>query len=126
MFVSSFVLNIFFMNLPVEGEPVEFTAYFKGGFKQHLAGLAGGVIFYLGLLSGMVATSVQETLQPSQMVRIILSHGSPVVAALLGVVLWRELKDSDMRVKILTALMIMLFLGGLAMIGLAPMYLRAS
>jgi hypothetical protein len=31
-----------------------------------------------------------------------------------------------MRVKVLAGLMIILFVGGLAMIGLAPMYLRAT
>jgi len=42
----------------------------------------------------------------------------------LGIVVWREIKGSDPRVKILAALMIVLFVCGLAMIGLAPMYLR--
>jgi glucose uptake protein len=114
------------MNLPVEGEPVEFTAYFKSGVKRHLVGLLGGVLFYLGLLSGMVSTSVPETLQPNPLVRLILAQGSPVIAALLGIIVWHELKGGDMRVKVLTGLMIILFVGGLAMIGLAPMYLRAT
>ena len=126
MFASSFVFNIFFMNLPVEGEPVEFTAYFKSRVPQHLAGMLGGILFYLGLLGGMVSTAVPETLQPNPLLRLILSQSSPVVAALIGIVVWRELKGGDMRVKVLAGLMVILFLGGLAMIGLAPMYLRAS
>jgi glucose uptake protein len=126
MFASSLVFNIFFMNLPVDGEPIEFTAYFKTAIKQHVAGLLGGILFYLGLLAGMVGTAVPETLQPNPLLRLILNQGSPVVAALLGIVVWHELRGGDMRVKVLAGLMIILFLGGLAMIGLAPMYLRAT
>jgi len=35
---STFVYNLFFMNLPVEGEPLELLEYFKGGFAVHWAG----------------------------------------------------------------------------------------
>ena len=38
VFFSTFVYKIFFMNLPVEGEPVEFGEYFNGRLRQHLAG----------------------------------------------------------------------------------------
>jgi glucose uptake protein len=126
VFFSSFIFNIFFMNLPVEGQPVEFSAYFKSRPVQHICGLLGGVLWFGGVVSGMVATSVPETLQPGPMVRLFLSQASPVVAALLGIIVWRELKESDMRVKILAALMIILFVCGLAMIGLSPMYVRKT
>ena len=72
------------------------------------------------------STAVPETLQPNPMIRLILSQSVAVVAALLGILVWNELKDSDMRVRFLAGLMFVLFLGGLAMIGLAPMYLRAT
>ena len=98
----------------------------KSSVKQHLTGVFGGVLFYLGVLSGMVSTAVPETLQPNPLVRLILAQGSPVIAAVLGIIVWRELKGGDMRVKVLAGLMIILFVGGLAMIGLAPMYLRAT
>jgi glucose uptake protein len=126
VFFSSFVFNIFFMNLPVEGQPVEFSEYFKSRPFQHIAGLLGGVLWYGGVVAGMVATQVPETLQPAPIVRLFLSQASPVVAALLGIIVWRELKESDMRVKILAALMIILFVCGLAMIGLSPMYVRKT
>jgi glucose uptake protein len=122
VFLSSFVFNIFFMNLPVEGEPAEFAAYFKGKLKQHLMGLLGGVLWYSGLLGAMVATHVPETLQPAPLPRFLLSHGSAIAAAIFGILFLRELRGSDMRVKVLAVLMITLFACGLAMIGLSPTY----
>jgi glucose uptake protein len=124
VFFSTFAFNIFFMNLPVEGDPVEFSEYFKSRPKQHLLGLLGGVIWFTGTLAGLVSISVPETLQPAVPARFLMAQGSAIIAALLGIVVWREIKGSDVRVKILAGLMIVLFVCGLAMIGLAPLYLR--
>ena len=124
VFFSTFVYNIFFINLPIEGDPLEFTAYFKGRRGQHILGILGGILWCAGLEAGMVSTAVPEALQPSPLVRLLLSQGSPIVAALVGIVILRELRGSDMRVKVLAGLMIILFVTGLAMIGLSPAYLR--
>ena len=124
VFFSTFVYEIFFMNLPVEGEPVEFGAYLNGRLGQHLAGLASGFIWYTGMLPAWVCTSVPETMQGGSTLRFMLAQGSPVLAALWGIVVFREFKNSDMRVKLLGTLMLVLFLCGMAMIGLAPALLR--
>ena len=124
MFFSSFVFDIFFMNLPVEGEPVEFSEYFKGRAKQHLAGLASGFILYSGMVLALICTSVPETLRGGPMLRFMLAAGSPVLAALWGILVFREFKNSDMRVNILGTLMLALYLCGIAMIGLAPALLQ--
>ena len=54
VFFSTFVFNLFFMNLPVEGEPLEFLDYFKGLPKQHLLGVAGGIIWCAGTIANFV------------------------------------------------------------------------
>ena len=46
------------------------------------------------------------------------------MAALWGIVVFREFKTSDIRVKLMGTLMLVLFLCGLCMIGLAPLLLR--
>jgi glucose uptake protein len=124
IFFSSFVFDIFFMNLPVEGEPVEFGWYLKGGLKQHLSGLASGFIWYTGIVSAWVCSSVPETMQGAPLPRFLLAQGSPVLAALWGILVFREFKASDIRVKLMGTLMLVLFLCGLCMIGLAPLLLR--
>jgi glucose uptake protein len=124
VFFSSFVFDIFFMNLPVEGDPVEFGWYLNGGLKQHLSGLASGFIWYTGLLSAWVCTSVPEAIQGTPLPRFLMAQGSPVLAALWGILVFREFKNSDIRVKLMGTLMLVLFLCGLCMIGLAPLLLR--
>jgi glucose uptake protein len=120
MFFSSFAFDIFFINLPVEGEMIEIPEYLKGKARQHVFGLVSGAMWYTALLGMMVATSVSDTIQPGPFVSTLLSQGAAVLAAILGVTIWNELKGADMRVRILTALMLILYVTGLAMTGLAP------
>jgi glucose uptake protein len=54
----------------------------------------------------------------------MLAQGAPVLAALWGIVVFREFKNSDLRVKLMGTLMLVLFLCGMAMIGLAPLFLH--
>jgi glucose uptake protein len=124
VFFSSFVFDIFFMNLPVEGDPVEFGWYLNGGLKQHLSGFVSGFVWYTGMVSAWVCTSVPEAMQGEPLPRFLLAQGSPVLAALWGILVFREFKNSDIRVKLLGTLMLVLFLCGLCMIGLAPLLLR--
>jgi len=124
VFFSSFVYDIFFMNLPVEGDPAEFGWYLNGSLKQHLSGLASGFLWYTGIVSAWVCTSVPEAMQGAPLPRFLLAQGSPVLAALWGIVVFREFKNSDIRVKLMGTLMLVLFLCGLCMIGLAPLLLR--
>ena len=112
------------MNLPVEGEPVEFGAWLGGRLKQHLLGVASGFVWYAGMLSAWVCASVPETIQGGSLPRFVLAQASPVLAALWGMLVFREFKTSDMRVKVMGTLMVVMFLLGLAMIGLAPQLLR--
>lgn len=124
VFISTFVYNIFLMNLPVQDEPLDFSAYFAGGMGKHLLGLIAGIVWYSGVVAAWVGISTPEQLLPGVFTRFMLAQGAPVVAALLGLVIWREFRAGDMRTKILALLMLALFICGLAMIGLAPMYLR--
>jgi glucose uptake protein len=123
VFLSSFVFDIFFINLPVEGEPVEFGWYLKGKMKQHLTGLGSGFVWYTGLLLALVCTSLPAAMQGEPTLRFMMAQGSPVLAALWGILVFREFKNSDVRVKVLGTLMLVLFVCGLAMIGLAPQLL---
>jgi glucose uptake protein len=124
IFLSTFVYEMFFMNLPVEGEPVEFGEYLNGRMGQHLAGLVSGFVWLGGLLSLLVATSVPEVTQASSTLRFMLAQGFPVLAALWGILVFREFKNGDIRVKLLGTLTLVLFVCGMAMIGLAPVLLR--
>jgi glucose uptake protein len=126
IFVTTPVLSIFFMNLPVEGEPIDFTMIFSSKWRQHVLGLTGGVLWCIGMLAAMVAISVPEQIQGDALLRYILRQAWPLVAALWGMLVFREFKGSDTPVKILGLLMMVLYLCGLGMIALAPIYVAGK
>ena len=122
VFFSSFVFDIFFMNLPVDGEPVEFTTFLTSPLKQHLTGWLSGILWFTGVLAAWICTSVPEQEQIGPLAHVTLSQASPVIAALWGILVFRELKEGDFRVKMMGILSPVLFLLGLALIGLAPVW----
>jgi glucose uptake protein len=123
MAASTFIYNMYFMNLPVKGEPVEILAYFYGGIKNHLWGLAGGVVWAVGTVAALVISSSPEETQPSPVLLSILTHTPALLAALCGLLFWKELRGADSKVAAQIALMFFLFLGGVVLLAIAPMYL---
>jgi glucose uptake protein len=51
-----------------------------------------------------------------------IGQGATMVSALWGLLLWKEFEGADNRVKILLALMLALFVAGLGLISIAPLY----
>jgi glucose uptake protein len=125
VFASTFVFNLFFMNLPVQGEPVEMLDYIrKGSLKKHLLGLAGGMIWYSGAISNFVAASAEQNAKVGPAVSYAIGQGATMVSALWGLFLWKEFAGADYRVKSLLYVMMALFVVGLGMVSLAPLYIR--
>ncbi|MGA3099244.1 MAG: hypothetical protein ABSF25_22530 [Bryobacteraceae bacterium] len=132
--VSTFVFNLFFMNLPVDGEPVEILDYFKGLRKQHLLGILGGIVWCTGAVAALVAAAgnadtsagLAGAAAAASPVGPALSYAmgpaAALVAALWGILVWKELNGADSKVKSLTALMFVLFAAGLALVAMAPLY----
>ncbi len=124
LFLSTFVFNLFFMNLPVEGEPLEILDYFKGTMRQHLVGVLGGIIWAAGTLSSFVAASAPQDVQVGPAISYALGQGATMVSALWGIVVWKEFAGAVPKVKGLVAVMLALFLIGLGMISLAPLFTK--
>jgi glucose uptake protein len=122
IFISTFVFNIFLMNLPVDGDPLELGAYLDGRRKQHILGIAGGVVWCTGAFAALVASSTPEQLQGGPVTHGLLVQGAPLIAALWGLLIWKEYRG-DMRVKTLVTLMVFLLACGLALVALSPLYL---
>jgi glucose uptake protein len=122
VFLSTFVFNLFFMNLPIEGEPLEFRDYFKGLPKQHLLGVVGGVIWCAGTIANFVGSSAPESVQVGPAISLALGQGAAMVSALWGLFVWKEFEGADARIKALLFLMFFLFIAGLAMVSVAPLY----
>jgi glucose uptake protein len=119
VFGSTFVFNLFFMNLPVEGDPLEITDYIKAPIKNHLLGFFGGAVWGLGALALFVANTPKGDVRPTGILGPMLAQAAPIVVALWGLVMWKEFKAGDARAKAFAGLMLVLFAGGLTAFSLA-------
>jgi glucose uptake protein len=119
--VSTLLYVPFFLNFPVDGEPINASAYLKGTLRQHLLGLFGGVIWMAGGICNFLASSAPSKLQVGPAVSYALGQGATMISALWGLLVWKEFKGSNERVKLLLIVMMVLFVSGLAMISMAPL-----
>lgn len=122
--VSTCILNLFLMNLPVEGEPLEVLEYFRGSWKNHLWGVAGGALWAVGLVALRVAATLPEAVRPGPVAAYGLSQGWVVIAVVWGIVVWKELQAGDGRVKVLEGLKLLLLLGGITVLAVAPLFVH--
>jgi len=121
---SSLLYLPFFMNFPVDGEPVELSGYFKGTGRQHLLGLLGGIVWMVGGLCNFTAASSPASVQVGPAISYALGQGATLVSALWGLLVWREFQGANERVKMLIVVMLVLFVAGLGMISIAPLRAR--
>ena len=122
MFFSTLLYVPFFINFPVQGEPVRGRTYFQGTKKQHFWGIFGGIIWSVGLVTALVEAAAPAPAKTSPALASALVFGAPILGALWGLLAWREFKDSPQSIKLLQLGMVVLFLAGLGLISLAPVY----
>jgi glucose uptake protein len=126
MFFSTFVFNIFFVNLPVEGEPVELGDYVKSGLKTHLLGFVGGAIFAAGATAVLAAQAAPAAANLGPVLNSALPQGMVIVAALWGLLVWREFSRTELKLKLAAVLMLVCYICGLALLSVAPLFVRRS
>lgn len=120
VFLSTFVFNFYFMNLPVHGKPVALSQYFRGSGKSHLLGLLGGILWCAGAIANFVAASASVKVGPA--VSYAMGQGATMVSVLWGLLVWKEFRGASSRVNMLLAVMMLLFLSGLTLVSIAPLY----
>lgn len=116
IFISNFVLNSLIMIRPIEGEPIAFSRYWNTTTKNHLMGLLGGAIWGTGLLCSILSSE-----KAGFAVSFGLSQGNALVAALWGVLVWKEFKGAAGVNRILGA-MFACYVFGLIFIILSKIY----
>jgi glucose uptake protein len=117
--MSTFIFNMFFMNLPIEGDPLEIADYLKTPVKNHFWGALSGVVWGIGAVAIFVANTPKGDAHPSGPLALMLQQAAPIVAALWGLLVWREFKGGDTRTKAFAGLMLVFFAGGLAFFSVA-------
>jgi len=122
VFFSTFVFNLYFLNLPVEGEPLSMFSYFQGTFRQHALGIAGGMIWCVGAIANFVASGAPKAAQITPAMSSAVGPGAAVLSALWGLLVWREFAGASGKARLLLGLMLILFVAGLIAVAIAPSY----
>lgn len=109
--LSNFLFNTILMKKPFSGTPVSYADYFKGNFKTHLTGILGGLIWGLGNSLNLVAAG-----KAGPAISYGLGQGATLIAALWGILVWKEFKNAPKGTNALLGGMLVAYLVGLSLI----------
>jgi glucose uptake protein len=102
--LSCSIWNVYFMKKPLVGEPVDFSGFFRGPISGHLLGLLGGVIWGTGMVFNLVAASFTGVA-----ISYAIGQSAPMVAALWGVLAWKEFEGAGSKAKMYLGLMFVFY-----------------
>src|SRR5882672_6339335 len=102
--LSCSIWNVYFMKKPLVGEPVDFSGYFRGPVSGHLLGVLGGVIWGTGMVFNLVAASFTGVA-----ISYAIGQSAPMVAALWGVLAWKEFEGAGSKAKMYLGLMFVFY-----------------
>ncbi|MCW5964193.1 MAG: hypothetical protein KIT83_09145 [Bryobacterales bacterium] len=122
VFVSTIVFNVYFMNLPIEGEPIGPKQYLRAPNVYHVWGVLGGIVWAIGGVSNFVAASAPPEVQVGPAISYALGQGATMISALWGVFVWKEFAGGGAKANYLLAIMFLLFICGLTLVSLAPVF----
>jgi glucose uptake protein len=109
--VSNIVFNTYLMKNPFSGEPVSYADYFRGGVRNHLTGILGGMIWCVGMSFNIIASG-----KAGAAISYGLGQGATIIAALWGILIWREFRGAGRQVNRLIFSMLLFYIAGLALI----------
>ncbi len=109
--LSNFIFNTYIMKKPFVGAPLSFGQYFKGGFRNHLTGILGGIIWCVGMSFSIIASG-----KAGAAISYGLGQGATIVAAIWGIFIWKEFKDAPKGTSAILNVMLLLYVVGIALI----------
>lgn len=112
IFLSTIVYNLFFMTFPVQGKPLELSAYLKTARLNHLYGIIGAVLWFGGLLALLVATHTARNFRYPEVLPAVTIPACGIVLVLGGL-----LKEPEFKPRQFTTLAMLL--AACATLGLA-------
>jgi glucose uptake protein len=112
--LSCVIWNIYFMKHPLVGAPVSFAGFFSGPVSGHVLGLLGGFIWGIGMVFNLVAASFTGVA-----ISYAIGQSAPMVAALWGVLAWKEFDGAPGRAKMYLGLMFVFYCLGILLVARA-------
>ncbi len=110
--LSNVIVNTIF----IKAGGKTYGQYFAGTMKLHGAGILGGVIWMLALTFNVIASGVA-----GPAISYALGQGATLVAAIWGVVIWKEFRAAPPGTSRLIGLMFAGYAVGLIVIGVATL-----
>ena len=102
--LSCFIWNLYFMKKPLVGEPVNFSGFFNAPVSGHVLGLLGGVIWCTGTVFSLVAANYTGVA-----ISYAIGQSAPMVAALWGILAWKEFHGANIKAKAFLAMMFVFY-----------------
>jgi glucose uptake protein len=115
VFLSTLLFSMFFMNLPVQGDPLGIRSYLKASRPRHGLATLGGVLWFAGALALWTVTAAPANTQLSRGAGIALVMVPPIVAAIWGLLL-REYSPVPRSARAILAVAYALYAAGVALI----------
>ncbi len=112
--LSCFIWNIYFMKHPLVGDPVGFAGFFRGPASGHALGVLGGFIWGIGMVFNLVAASFTGVA-----ISYAIGQSAPMVAALWGVIAWKEFDGAPQKAKMYLGLMFVFYCLGILLVARA-------
>jgi glucose uptake protein len=112
--LSCLVWNIYFMKHPLVGQPVAFGDFFRGPASGHFLGLLGGFIWGTGTVFNLVAANFTGVA-----ISYAIGQSAPMVAALWGVLAWKEFRGAHRNTYFYLACMFVFYLLSIMIISYA-------
>ena len=89
-----------------------------------MLGIVGGLIWATGTIANFVAASAPDKVQVGPAISYAIGQGATMISALWGLLVWKEFAGASARVRVLVVVMLILFLVGLTIVSIAPLYAR--
>lgn len=113
-------VNYLLMRKPLDRQsPVAMKGFVAAPLRWHIWGTIGGVIWCTGAVFNFVASRA-HIVGPA--VSYSIGQGATMISACWGVFVWREFSGSSARAKTYLVWMFALFLFGLTLVALAPIF----
>ncbi len=109
-----FVANVYFMRRPLRGRPVTFGGLLTAGWRNHILGIFGGVVWGIGGCSNFIAAGLVGV-----PISYAIGQSAPLIAAGWGVLVWREFATAPARAWSALRWMFALYVAAVVLIALA-------
>lgn len=117
LMLSTIIFNFYFMNIAIEGGAIRLNAYFRGNAGQHFLGFGAGAVWAIGAFSAALAAFAPSSVEISAQLRVILPLASALLAALSGLLIWKEFSAGAKNARVTIAIATLFFAGALVLVG---------